>query len=499
MIAIFIAVHESLLKIKDFNALFKVFLLISLLFFISIFLPFSVKEPLSILRIFLASEIIVASSFLFYRKREPSCSIFILSLMCFCVAGLAQARNFEYLSIFSFTMAHIFLVLVFSIAIPSSEPSIASYFSLKKELAIAKKELTESEERFRKIVENISDVVMLTKPEGTISYISPASLKILGYKPEELIGQKFWNILNKKVLKSEEGSSEYRIKTKKGEGRWVSHSWSLMSSMNSTVSVIRDITQQKEMQEEIVKKSEKLRVLTEELEQKVKERTAEVEKLLHQKDAFINQLSHDLKNPLNPLMNLLPIVEKREKDPKSKEMLRVISKNVEYMKNLVAKTIQLARLSSKDFILEDVNLYKEVKNIIEKNKHLLEKSRVEVNIDDNLKIKADKLRLEELFDNLLANAVKYSPPGSNIWIDAREGKDSVTISVKDTGIGMTREQIEHIFDEFYKANHSRHDLESSGLGLSICKRIVEKHGGKIWAESPGLGKGSTFYFTISKS
>ena len=61
---------------------------------------------------------------------------------------------------------------------------------------------------------------------------------------------------------------------------------------------------------------------------------------------------------------------------------------------------------------------------------------------------------------------------------------------------MTKEQLDHIFNEFYKADESRHDFRSSGLGLSICKRIVEKHGGRIWAESSGLGKGSTFYFTI---
>ncbi|GAH44071.1 unnamed protein product, partial [marine sediment metagenome] len=65
-----------------------------------------------------------------------------------------------------------------------------------------------------------------------------------------------------------------------------------------------------------------------------------------------------------------------------------------------------------------------------------------------------------------------------------------------SGIGITREQIDRVFDEFYKADESRHDFDSSGLGLSICKRIVEKHGGRIWAESSGKGKGSTFYFTI---
>jgi signal transduction histidine kinase len=75
-------------------------------------------------------------------------------------------------------------------------------------------------------------------------------------------------------------------------------------------------------------------------------------------------------------------------------------------------------------------------------------------------------------------------------------QDIVQVSVKDTGIGMTEKEIKKIFDEYYKADSSRHDFDSSGLGMPICKRIVEKHGGKIWAESDGKGKGSIFYFTL---
>jgi len=73
------------------------------------------------------------------------------------------------------------------------------------------------------------------------------------------------------------------------------------------------------------------------------------------------------------------------------------------------------------------------------------------------------------------------------------------MSFKDNGLGLTKEHMDNIFDEFFKVDPSRHDLEASGLGLPICKRIVAKHGGKIWVESPGLGKGSTFYFTLKKS
>jgi len=105
--------------------------------------------------------------------------------------------------------------------------------------------------------------------------------------------------------------------------------------------------------------------------------------------------------------------------------------------------------------------------------------------------------MKELFDNLISNAVKYSQPdGVTITLDAQKKDDNIIVSIKDTGIGLESNQIEHVFDEFYKVDYSRHDLQSTGLGLSICKRIVEKHGGRIWVESQGKGKGSTFYFTL---
>jgi len=126
-------------------------------------------------------------------------------------------------------------------------------------------------------------------------------------------------------------------------------------------------------------------------------------------------------------------------------------------------------------------------------------TKVENGINKDIMVKADKLRLEELFDNLIGNSVKYSPNGGNITIDAKDDGKFVVVSVKDEGTGITSEQLDHIFEEFYKVDESRHDFNSSGLGLPICKRIVEKHGGKIWAESKGKGKGTTMFFTIPTS
>ena len=125
---------------------------------------------------------------------------------------------------------------------------------------------------------------------------------------------------------------------------------------------------------------------------------------------------------------------------------------------------------------------------------------IENKIAKDIFVKADKLRLAELFKNIITNAVKYTPDGGGkITLDAKQDNNIVTVSITDTGRGMKKEQLKRIFDEFYRADKFVKLTDSIGLGLSICKRIVEKHGGKIWADSPGIGKGSTFYFTLKSS
>jgi signal transduction histidine kinase len=246
---------------------------------------------------------------------------------------------------------------------------------------------------------------------------------------------------------------------------------------------------------------EELTLLNGDLEKKIKERTDDVEKLLKQKDEFIDQLGHDLKTPLTPLIILLPIIKEREKDPHLKELLEVISNNLYYMKNLVIKTLTLAQLNSPNtqLLLQELDLSKQIRNILDMNKPLFEGKNViiENNIPDETIVLADLIQIKELFDNLISNAVKYSQENNvKITLDAKKLDDFIVVSIKDAGIGLEPQQIQHVFDEFYKADYSRHDLKSTGLGLSICKRIVEKHGGHIWVESLGKGKGSTFCFTL---
>lgn len=242
---------------------------------------------------------------------------------------------------------------------------------------------------------------------------------------------------------------------------------------------------------------QQLQQMNKTLEDRVEKRTATIQQLLKQKDEFINQLGHDLKNPLGPVLHLIPLLEKHEQDKKYREMLQVMKRNAQYMKNLVTKTIQLAQLKSPGLTpnLEDINLKEEIDEVLKTNSLSFEQNHIQINnhLTNEILIEADKLRIHEVFNNVLNNAVKYSKKQGIITIEAEQDDENIILSIKDTGIGMTSDQIQRIFDEFYKADGSRHDFDSSGLGMPICKRIMELHHGNIWAESDGLDKGSTFY------
>lgn len=235
--------------------------------------------------------------------------------------------------------------------------------------------------------------------------------------------------------------------------------------------------------------------------EKLEEYNKILERLIDQKDAFIGQLGHDLKNPLQPLIGLLPILIQQEENPKMKEHLKVMNENAQYMRDLILKTLQLAKLRTEkiNFEFKFTDLHELVQRVITTQKHFLEQNNIQINntIKQLVEVYIDPLRIEEVFKNLIANAVKYTPKsGGEITISAKRKKDFIQVAVTDTGIGMTKEQLAKIFDEFYRADSSTYGEDSVGLGLSITKRIIEKHHGTIWAESKGSNKGSTFYFTL---
>ena len=400
------------------------------------------------------------------------------------------------------------------IPIKNSEGIIEHVAYISKDITDIKK----SEENYRTLVDLAPIGILALDRKGVVKSCNPAFLELSGYSGKEIIDKHFLKLptlskkfltknvkLIKKIFEGENPSFEFEWIHKDGSIRLAEGRVRKIKKDQKSIgflATVDDITEKKKNQEELLEAHKLLAEINMELEDKVIKRTEEIGELLKQKNEFINQLGHDLKNPLNPLLNLLPLIEKTEKDEKRKEMLRVVNRNVGYMRNLVTKTIELGRLNSPNTELhfEKTNLFNEVNKVISNNKYLIDKKQINVinDVSNEITVTADIIFLEELFNNLLNNSLKFTKEKGKIEIDAKIDKAVVTVSVKDNGIGMSKDQLSQIFDEFYKADSSRHDFESSGLGMPICKRIVERHGGKIWADSEGKGKGSTFYFTLRK-
>lgn len=260
--------------------------------------------------------------------------------------------------------------------------------------------------------------------------------------------------------------------------------------------------QLEEIKKKLLETEKKLNELNRELEQRVIERTIEVNRLLLHKTKFIDSLSHDLGTPLTPLMALLPLIKEEVKDPKVKDLVDTCIRSAKYLKNLVNHTKELAELSTSELYLKKENLLEIVNKLQEKYDVVFRSYNINVenNIDENIYVKTEKPRIMEILDHISSNAVNSMLNGGTLTFDAKELEKKtgsfIDISISDTGIGLSEDQTSHLFDEFYKADESRHKLDSTGLGLSICKRIVELHGGRIWADSRRERKGTIIHFII---
>ena len=392
----------------------------------------------------------------------------------------------------------------------------------KRAILVTASDITERKKSAKTINKQLTaikssvDGIALLNEKGQYEYLNEAHASIYGYDtPQDLIG-KSWRALygenelkrfDEKIMPTFKKNGRWRGEAvgKKKDGTTFNQEITLTGIEDGLICVVRDITKQKMMIKELEDAHELLYIINKDLKRKVRLRTQEVERLMKQKDDFINQLGHDLKTPLTPMMVLLPILKEKVEEKKDDELFEVIIRNVYFMKDLVNKTIDLAKLNTDkiEFSMESLVLSDEIDAVMKNNQVLFEENNVKLNstVDADVMVHGDKLRIQEVFNNLLTNAIKYTPDEGGVITISSEytGEDEVTIAVSDSGIGMSEEQLSHMFDEFYKADESRHNLDSSGLGLTITKKIIEKHDGRIWAESEGVGKGSTFYFTLKKA
>lgn len=220
----------------------------------------------------------------------------------------------------------------------------------------------------------------------------------------------------------------------------------------------------------------------------------------HMLESLMVRLGHDLKTPLTPLFILLPLLKKRLTEPDLIHKVDMCMKSAASINNLAEKTRMLVSLSTgvTPEEQESISLAAIVDRSIADSVGMFSQKGIDCRntVDPTVVIRVVAAQFHELFVNLLSNAVHFSGENTVVVISATQHADSVMVSVRDQGVGIAPDHLEHVFDEYFKADESRHDIDTPGLGLSICKRIVQNHDGRIWAESPGLGKGTTITFTV---
>lgn len=182
-------------------------------------------------------------------------------------------------------------------------------------------------------------------------------------------------------------------------------------------------------------------------------------------------------------------------------MLRDIAEAGKRLAGTIDNMLALARLEAgRRTVIEPLSAQAVVAEITEQHGMRYEHRRIEVRaVDDSSKVLASREYLGHILSNLLENAEKYTPKDELIAIELRADGNDATLRVVDRGIGLTPEEAEHIFEPFYRSQRIAAISPGMGIGLSVCKRLVEAQGGRIWVESAGEGKGSTFVITLPAS
>jgi signal transduction histidine kinase len=263
---------------------------------------------------------------------------------------------------------------------------------------------------------------------------------------------------------------------------------------------------------EIDKMAAQLQSYTTSLEQKVSEKTAQLKLANRHKSEFLTNMSHELRTPLNAVIGFSDVLKEQyfgELNAKQREYVKDINESGQHLLSLINDILDLSKIEAghMDLDLSEFSLPMALDNAMVLVRERAHRQQLQLRADvapDVALVTADERKVKQILINLLTNAVKFSHPGG--WVEVTVRRDTtinanintnaVVITVKDSGLGIAREDQAAIFEEFHQLKSTGSaKLEGTGLGLSLAKRLVELHGGKIWVESE-IGKGAAFSFTL---
>ena len=360
------------------------------------------------------------------------------------------------------------------------------------------------------IVESSSDAIISKDLNGIIISCNPGASHLFGYTAQELVGQPMTLLI---PLEHQDEEQEILRRIRRGER--VEHFETIRQRKDgSLIEVSLTISPVKDAEGKIIGASKIARDITErkQVEQKLtesfqREKAARelAEAANHAKDDFLASLSHELRTPLNPV---LLIASDAADDPNLPPAVRhnfeTIRKNIELEARLIDDLLDLTRITYGKLLLHSrvsdaqAVLQEAIRNIqLDLNDKQI---RLGLVLQQSpIPVYCDEVRLQQVFWNVLKNAVKFTPPNGEIAVETSLINGQVNVTVTDTGIGMTPEEIGRIFDAFSQGDHvgnASHRFGGLGLGLAISRRLIEMHSGRILARSAGRDKGSTFVIEL---
>lgn len=376
----------------------------------------------------------------------------------------------------------------------------------------AERSLEESRTRYRELVDSISEVIFRADSKGNLTFVNAAWEALSGRGAKEALNTRLVEYLHpddrvaawhhmSKMLRGElkEFAAQLRLHRRDGEVRWIELAMHTVTSAKQTddthgiAGTLVDISSRKVAEMT-------LRNINRELEERVRTRTTELEASNRELEAFSYSVSHDLRAPLRTIDGFARILEE-ELDERLNDTARShidrIRKAAGRMARLIDSLIELAQLTRHPLRKETFDLSELAIQIIEELRSEEPGRKVDIEITSDLTVTADKALIEVALENLLRNAWKFSSGRESalIKLKAFRDHDKRVFCVSDNGVGFDMAFAANLFRPFHRL-HGTAEFAGFGIGLANAARIIQRHGGKIWAESR-LNEGAEFFFTLS--